>query len=31
MTSTLWGVAGIGVILIALLVLVGSVRRFGRR
>jgi uncharacterized membrane protein len=31
LTSTLWGVAGIGVILIALLVLVGAVGRFGRR
>jgi uncharacterized membrane protein len=31
LTSTLWGVAGVGVILIALLVLVGAVGRFGRR
>ena len=31
LTSTLWGVAGIGVILIALLVLVGAVGWFGRR
>jgi uncharacterized membrane protein len=31
MTSTKWGAAGIGVIAVALLVLVGSVRRFGRR
>jgi len=31
LTSTLWGVAGIGVILLALLVLVGAVGRFGRR
>jgi len=31
LTSTLWGVAGIGIILIALLVLVGAVGRFGRR
>jgi uncharacterized membrane protein len=31
LTSTLWGVAGIGVILAALLVLVGAVGRFGRR
>ena len=31
LTSTLWGVAGIGVILVALLVLVGAVGRFGRR
>jgi uncharacterized membrane protein len=31
LTSTLWGVAGVGVILLALLVLVGAVGRFGRR
>jgi uncharacterized membrane protein len=31
MTSTLWGVTGIAVIAIALLVLVGAVGRFGRR
>jgi len=31
LTSTLWGVAGLGVILVALLVLVGAVGRFGRR
>ena len=31
LTSTLWGVAGIGVIVVALLVLVGAVGRFGRR
>ena len=31
LTSTLWGVAGVGVIVIALLVLVGAVGRFGRR
>jgi len=31
LTSTLWGVAGIGVIGVALLVLVGAVARFGRR
>lgn len=31
LTSTKWGVAGVGVIGIALLVLVGAVRRFGRR
>jgi uncharacterized membrane protein len=31
LTSTLWGVAGVGVILVALLVLVGAVGRFGRR
>ncbi len=30
-TSSLWGVAGVGVIGIALLVLVGAVARFGRR
>jgi uncharacterized membrane protein len=30
-TSTLWGVFGIGIIAIALLVLVGAVFRFGRR
>jgi uncharacterized membrane protein len=30
-TSTLWGIAGVGVIGIALLVLVGAVARFGRR
>jgi uncharacterized membrane protein len=31
LTSTLWGAAGVGVIGIALLVLFGAVRRFGRR
>lgn len=31
LTSTLWGVTGIGVIAAALLVLVGAVGRFGRR
>jgi uncharacterized membrane protein len=31
MTSTKWGFAGVGVIGIALLVLVGGVRKFGRR
>jgi uncharacterized membrane protein len=31
LTSTMWGVAGVGVIGAALLVLVGAVRRFGRR
>jgi uncharacterized membrane protein len=31
LTSTMWGVAGVGVIGVALLVLVGAVRRFGRR
>ena len=30
-TSTLWGIAGIGIIGVALLVLVGAVARFGRR
>jgi uncharacterized membrane protein len=30
-TSTLWGIVGVGVIGIALLVLVGAVARFGRR
>jgi uncharacterized membrane protein len=30
-TSTMWGVWGIGLIAIALLVLVGAVARFGRR
>ena len=30
-TSTIWGVAGIGIIAIALLVLLGAVARFGRR
>jgi uncharacterized membrane protein len=31
LTSTLWGVASIGLICVALLVLVGAVARFGRR
>jgi uncharacterized membrane protein len=31
LTSTLWGVTGLGVIVAALLVLVGAVGRFGRR
>ena len=31
LTSTRWGIAGVGVIGLALLVLVGGVRRFGRR
>jgi uncharacterized membrane protein len=31
LTSTLWGVTGVGVIAAALLVLVGAVGRFGRR
>ena len=30
-TSTLWGVAGAGIIAIALLIMVGAVARFGRR
>lgn len=30
-TSTIWGIAGIGIIGIALLVLIGAVARFGRR
>ncbi len=30
-TSTVWGVAGVGIIAIALLVMVGAVARFGRR
>lgn len=30
-TSTLWGVAGVGIIGIALLIMVGAVARFGRR
>ncbi|MBX9944270.1 MAG: hypothetical protein K2Y40_09345 [Reyranella sp.] len=30
-TSTLWGVVGIGIIAVALLVLLGAVARFGRR
>jgi uncharacterized membrane protein len=30
-TSTLWGVAGAGIIGIALLIMVGAVARFGRR
>jgi uncharacterized membrane protein len=31
LTSTMWGVAGVGVVGVALLVLFGAVRRFGRR
>jgi uncharacterized membrane protein len=31
MTSTLWGITGVGVIGAALLVLMGAVGRFGRR
>ena len=30
-TSTMWGIAGVGIIGIALLVMVGAVARFGRR
>jgi uncharacterized membrane protein len=30
-TSTLWGVVGLGIIVIALLVLLGAIGRFGRR
>jgi uncharacterized membrane protein len=30
-TSTVWGIAGVGIIAVALLVLVGAVARFGRR
>src|SRR5262249_4580464 len=30
-TSTLWGIVGVGIIAIALLVLLGAVARFGRR
>jgi uncharacterized membrane protein len=30
-TSTVWGVVGLGVIAVALLVLLGAVARFGRR
>ena len=30
-TSTMWGIAGAGIIGIALLVMVGAVARFGRR
>ena len=30
-TSTMWGVAGVGIIGAALLILVGAVARFGRR
>jgi uncharacterized repeat protein (TIGR01451 family) len=31
LTSTLWGIVGVGVIAVALLVLLGAVARFGRR
>jgi uncharacterized membrane protein len=30
-TSTMWGIAGVGIIAIALLIMVGAVARFGRR
>jgi uncharacterized membrane protein len=30
-TSTMWGVAGAGILGIALLIMVGAVARFGRR
>src|SRR5436190_1748805 len=30
-TSTMWGIAGVGIIVVALLVMVGAVARFGRR
>ena len=30
-TSTMWGIVGIGIIAVALLVLLGAVARFGRR
>jgi len=30
-TATLWGIVGIGIIAVALLVLLGAVARFGRR
>jgi uncharacterized membrane protein len=30
-TSTMWGIAGAGIIAVALLILVGAVARFGRR
>jgi len=30
-TSTVWGIAGAGIIGVALLVMVGAVARFGRR
>ena len=30
-TSTLWGIVGVGIIAVALLVLLGAVARFGRR
>jgi uncharacterized repeat protein (TIGR01451 family) len=30
-TSTMWGIAGVGIICVALLVMVGAVARFGRR
>ena len=30
-TSTMWGIAGVGIIGVALLIMVGAVARFGRR
>ena len=30
-TSTVWGIAGVGIIAAALLIMVGAVVRFGRR
>jgi uncharacterized membrane protein len=30
-TSTMWGIVGVGIIGIALLIMVGAVARFGRR
>ena len=30
-TSTMWGIVGAGVIVVALLIMVGAVARFGRR
>ena len=30
-TSSLWGIAGVGIIAVAFLVLIGAVARFGRR
>ena len=30
-TSTMWGIAGVGIIGAALLIMVGAVARFGRR
>jgi uncharacterized membrane protein len=30
-TSTLWGIVGVGIIAVALLIMIGAVARFGRR